>query len=221
MQDGTPFDVSGSAYDQSASQGFGNLPSRQKQPGSQYLGSSNYPGNQGSQQGQSSSSSNPSPRTDETGLWTNIDVDFTPDVSDRHPSASDKASVNSSTNSPFTPPGINGPLPPIQQQTSPGTSSKFSSSAISAPGVTVTSQTSGDASAEISPFAQFLPETTEAPRDTSGAGNQFPLSAGWDYRQSVSGSVHLTEQRAPDSDTIGEGQWAQILGDMSWENWRS
>jgi hypothetical protein len=211
MQDGTPFGVSGSSYGQTASQGFSNLPSRQKQPASQYLGSSNY---SGSQQGLNPSSGIPSPRTDETGLWTNIDVDFSPDISDRHLSASDKAStttLNSSTNSSFTPPGTDGPPPQ-------GTSSSFSSPTISAPGATATSKTSGK---EIPPFAQFIPATSEAPGDASGVRTTFPLSAGWDYRQSMSGSVNPTEQRGPDSDSLGESQWAQILGDMSWENWRS
>ncbi|KKA18058.1 C6 transcription factor Prf, partial [Rasamsonia emersonii CBS 393.64] len=151
LQGTNALNITGSPYSQGGSQTFGSLPSRQKQSESQRSSSNSghsraccHP------QGLNSSSGNPSPRTDENGLWTGLDMDISPDISagDQQVSGSDKASpatMNSSSNTTFTPPAPDRPFPHTQSQhTNTGDSHQHPSKPVTNANLALFSQTPDD-----------------------------------------------------------------------------
>jgi hypothetical protein len=221
LRDTSSLSARGSSYSQGGSQTFGSLPSRQKQPGSQSWSSNSAHGSVGQrQQGVSSSSGNPSPRTDDNGLWTNLNMDISPD---RQASGSDKASpttMNSSSNAAFTPPGL---CPQLQSNNNTGDSHQHPSKPVTNPNITFVSPTPENFPADVSSFPQYFDAVADTPRDPTGMENPFSMPAGWEppiAQPSSTLSANDVAGQEAGSDLMGSEQFDLMLQEMGWNGWR-
>lgn len=154
-------------------------------------------------------------------------MDISPDISagDQQVSGSDKASpatMNSSSNTTFTPPAPDRPFPHTQSQhTNTGDSHQHPSKPVTNANLALFSQTPDDLPADIS-FAQYFDAVTDAPPEPAGIENPFAMPAGWEPpapQQSSQSAGGQVSQEAGPSPQEG-GQFEQMLQGMGWDGWR-
>lgn len=204
------------------------LPSRQKQPAIQQSNST------GGFSSELQASRNPTPGDDENGQQRpHMDMDFSIDMSlsDRnhssdHPTPS---TLNSSSNSSFTPSRADHPSPQKQQQPQQSnavSSNQYPTTSVgTVPNPISMSPNSAAYLANVQSFNnQYFSSVPGTPRD-GGTGNPFAMTSAWEYPVSTTSTGNLDAAVGAGSTgmtPLGDNnQWTQMFDGTGWENWRT
>jgi hypothetical protein len=135
-----------------------------------------------------SSSTNPSPYPNDSNLWSALEMDVGPDLSssDRHPSASElpsPATMNSSSNTSFTPPSLDRGSTQVHPQYNGALGElhnlpHLSKAPSTTSGASNASQNATNPSADVNGSYLNLPNDHPT-TDTMGIENPFDFSLSW------------------------------------------
>lgn len=213
---GSPDSRGASVYSQNST----SLPSRQKQNATVRVDQAAYKGgNHGIfAQPSTDATGNHSPGQDDNAMLTNFDMDVSPVVSNVDHMNSENASpetLNSSSNTAFTPPSMDQPSVGGQSQNIGSAKNAINPNLMDFNTSMNDLSNSGDIS-----FSQFFDmNSMNVGMDPIGMENPLPLSGTWNPAAQPAGVGNGSFEMMDDTNNFSEPQFEILLQGMGWNGW--